>query len=544
MSGRAGPVLRHAAVAGHPFVTGVMRDVFAAGGNAVDAGVAGCIASVVALPDQCNMGGIVPMTVLPAGSSAPLAISGVGTWSAAIDPEEMVTRFAGGLPPGAARAVVPAAVSAWTTALERFGTLRFADVAGSAIRLARDGLVVGPGLAASLERMGRTFARWPSSRTIYWPDGAPPRVGQRLVQHDLAALLARLAEAESRAGGDREAGLTAVRDEFYESDVAVRIAAFVVEHGGWMTPKDLSGFAVSTDATLSVQFRGLTVWVPPGYTQGPVLLELVRLLEVLGVGRPADDERSAHLLVEAVNAAFWDREEMCGDPSGGVHDIRTMLADERLQGVARLIGERASVPRGKPGVASTVAVCAVDSDGNVFSGTPSDTLDGGPVVDGLGIICSPRGAQSRGAHGHANQILPGRRPCATPSPAVIQDADGKTFALAAAGGDMIVQAMAQVLNEIGLGSAFDDALDAPRLGVFTFPDAFSPHRQEGVVRAELRLPRAVRDSLSRRGHHVRSWGAFDEDAAAVACAWVSTGTPEVHLGASADRRRGYDLVVG
>src|SRR5207248_11567675 len=97
----------------------------------------------------------------------------------------------------------------------------------------------------------------------------------------------------------------------------------------------------------------------------------------------------------------------------------------------------------RPRRADTTSLCVIDGQGNAFSATPSDTLDGGPVVPGLGIIVSPRGVQSRLDPAHPSVLAPGKRPRVTPSPALVltacPGADAMVWPLSCPGGDVIVQ---------------------------------------------------------------------------------------------------------
>ena len=101
----------------------------------------------------------------------------------------------------------PGAPDAWITALDRFGTLTFGEAASAAIRFARDGFPVYPMLAHRIHEHRDTFASWPTSAAVYLPRGEPPRVGDRLVQRDLATSLQYLADEERAKGrGDRRRG--------------------------------------------------------------------------------------------------------------------------------------------------------------------------------------------------------------------------------------------------------------------------------------------------------------------------------------------------
>jgi gamma-glutamyltranspeptidase/glutathione hydrolase len=178
-------------VAGHPRVSMVAAEIFSAGGNAVDAGVAAGIASNVIQVDMCNFGGIAPILIRPADSKDSFSVAGIGRWSRSASIEKLVSRYGGSLPLDGAPAIVPGAPAGWLKALERFGTMSFAEVAAPAIALAKDGFLLDKRSAQSLEITGRGYSGWPTSAAIYQPAGKPMAEGSRLRQPALADLLIR-----------------------------------------------------------------------------------------------------------------------------------------------------------------------------------------------------------------------------------------------------------------------------------------------------------------------------------------------------------------
>ena len=84
-----------------------------------------------------------------------VTIAGLGTWPKALDPQLFMREHGGKIPKGVLRTVVPAAPDAWITALRRYGTMSFGEVAAAATRLARDGFPMYPLMAASLKARER-----------------------------------------------------------------------------------------------------------------------------------------------------------------------------------------------------------------------------------------------------------------------------------------------------------------------------------------------------------------------------------------------------
>ena len=185
------------AVTGHPLTVQVAGRVLESGGNAIDAGVAAALATNVVQVDMCNLGGIAPILIRPAGSQEVLSVAGIGRWSSTATLEAYVGRHGSEMPPGCAATMVPGALAGWLSALERFGTWSFADVAAPAIELATEGFVLDTTVATGLEMFAWVYEQWPSSAAVYCLGGRRAQPGDRLVQPDLGRLLVQLAEAEA-----------------------------------------------------------------------------------------------------------------------------------------------------------------------------------------------------------------------------------------------------------------------------------------------------------------------------------------------------------
>lgn len=544
----------YSVVAGHPLVAMVAADVLERGGTAIDAGVAAGLASNVIQADMCNLGGVAPILLRQAGSDEVWSISGVGTWSRAVTLDAYLDRHKGDMPLGAPCSVVPAAADAWIAALSRFGTWSFADVAAPAIRYAGEGFVLDRRTAHAYELMGATFKDWETSRAIYWPHGRPPVEGDRLVQADLAALLTRLAAAEK--GASRTDALEAVRKAFYEGEVAERIVRWVNEGGGWMTLADLAGFRNDVVPARHYDYRGWRMFTGDMHCQGPVILQALSVLAGFDLAALANDEEAyLHLVTEAMKLGFSDREKFYCDPDFAGTTMEALLSDDHVAGLRAMVDRDTALPdlatmlpagsntarRGKR--RDTTNFTIVDSRGNAFSCSASDTIDGNPIVPGLGVMVSCRGIQSRLDPAHPAALAPGKRPRLTPSPALALslDADPRVMALSSSGGDVIPQGILQTfLNIVDRGMSPQQAVEAPRLTTLTFPDSFFPHFHDvGRLSVEARISPEIRDALAAKGHRIHLWPGYEFDASGVAVSLdlrPPAGGRRV-LGSGADPRR-------
>src|SRR5690606_37958240 len=306
----------HMISAGHYLATHAGAQILQAGGNAIDAGVAAGIALGVVQSDIVNVGGVAPCLVYHAQTGKVWSISGMGYWPRAASLDLFLDKYGGRIPAGVLRTVIPAAPDAWITALERFGTMSFGDVAAAAIGFARDGFVMYPLSAEVLADHQDNYRRWSSSAAVYLPGGRPPAAGEVFRQADLAASLQYMADEErAHASAGRLAGLAAARRAFYQGDIAARMVAYHRENGGLLTHDDLRDFSVEVEPALSTDFHGTRLYSCGFWCQGPTLLQMLNILESRDLRTLGHNAASyLHLLTGAIRLAFADREVHYGDP--------------------------------------------------------------------------------------------------------------------------------------------------------------------------------------------------------------------------------------
>src|SRR5439155_1270346 len=180
-------VTRNAIAAGHYLAATAGFDILPAGGTAIAAGVAAGIALGILQIDLVDFAGVAPIMIYHAEKREVVTIAGLGTWPKALDPELFMREHGGKIPLGVLRTVVPAAPDAWITALRRYGTMSFGEVAAAATRLARDGFPMYPLMAASLKKQEERLRSWPSTAAVLLPNGRAPEAGEVFRQTDLAA---------------------------------------------------------------------------------------------------------------------------------------------------------------------------------------------------------------------------------------------------------------------------------------------------------------------------------------------------------------------
>jgi gamma-glutamyltranspeptidase/glutathione hydrolase len=394
----------------------------------------------------------------------------------------------------------------------------------------------------------RFTSDWPSSAAIYAP---VPANGERLRNPELADFYTALIGAERDTGGGREAGIRAARDHFYCGPVAERIEGFLKEpvqdvtgaaHAGLLTAEDLARYAGSIEEPVSADYRGAKVWKCPPWSQGPVFLQQLRLLEgfdLAAMGRGSAD--LIHTWVECAKLAFADRDACYGDPrfsdvplerllSRAYADERRALMDparaslELRPGIGRLpagwpVILGAPAPAAEPqelaaahGRNDTTQCVAADAQGNLVSATPSGGwIPTSPVIPGLGFPIGTRAQMFVLDVDHPNCVAPGRRPRTTLSPSFAQLPDGRRLAFGTPGGDQQDQWTLQFFLELVDLEApgLQEAIDAPTAHSSHMPSSFFPrHSEPGVLQVEDRIAPEVRSELERRGHRLRTTGPW------------------------------------
>jgi len=543
---------QHMAVSGHPLATMAAMRLLEAGGNAVDAGVAGGFALNVVQCDMANLGGVAPILLYDSASGAVTSIAGVGRWPRTVTLDTLKAIGGGRIPADFRRWVVPAAVDAWCTALARYGTLPLAEVLQPAVELAARGFPANYFIRHNLQAAEGHLKQWDDSRAIFLPADRVPAIGERIIQTALAESLRRLIDAERRRGGTRAEGIGAARDRFYRGDIARGIGDFAAAIGAFIRYEDLAASAVREEPPVCVRYRGRRLYTGGPWSQAPALAQALGILEGFDLARLSPLE-VAHLTVEALKLAMADRNAYYGDPdfvdvplarltSAAYADARRSAIDPagvRPSGEAGPIDPQA----GNAVVAhDTTFICVVDRRGSAFAASPSDsTMLISPLVPGLGFGVSDRGLQASLNPADPNAVAPGKRPRLTPAPALLLG-DELTMPFGSPGGDVQVQAMLQFLiHAVDRGLGLQAAVEAPRWASFAFPATEDPHPAwPGLLRVEARMDPEVTEGLRRRGHAVEPWPDLAAHAGAV-CAIRRDRGSGVLAGAADPRRMSYGI---
>src|SRR5713101_3547459 len=218
---------------GHYLAARASQRMFDKGGNAIDAAVASGFALNILEPQNCGIGGEVPILVYSAKEGKVFAISGQGWIGRAATVDWFLKAGIDPIPgDGFLPATVPAAFGTWAFALMKFGALTLKDVLEPAIELTESGFPMYPSLRNAIAGLARRFREeWPSSAAVYLPNNRVPAVGEVLKNPDWAATIKKVVEVERREKTrGREGAIQAAIDYWYKGEPAQRMVEFMSGH--------------------------------------------------------------------------------------------------------------------------------------------------------------------------------------------------------------------------------------------------------------------------------------------------------------------------
>ncbi len=563
VSGRQGVI-----ASGHHLATTAGLKMYARGGNAVDAGVAAGFALAVLKPQDNSLGGECPILVYSPAQGRVVAISGQGTAPRAATLGWFRERGIALIPgDGLLGATVPGMFGAYATALAQFGRLSLPEVLAPAIELAEEGFPVYAALRESLRlHQERYRQEWPSTAEVFLPGGTVPETGALLRQPALGQTLRRLAEAG--AGGEGQSRAAAIEQAvelFYRGEIAQEMLHFSAtavvrdatgaSHSGLLAEEDFAGYRTRLEEPVAVDYRDCRVHKCGPWTQGPVHLQQLKLLEGFDLGGMAHNGADhLHAYVECAKLAFADRDRYYGDPEFVEVPLARLLSAEhaaawreqvnmeRANNAARW--ERPPV-EGTEGnyVGDTTHLDTADAEGLMMSATPSGAwIPSSPVIPGLGFPLGTRGQMFSLQEGHPNGLQPGKRPRTTLTPSIAFRQGRPWMAYGTPGGDMQDQWTVQfLLNVVDFGMDLQQALDAPSCHTLHFVNSFYPKTPgDGTVYVEEGIALAVLRELQERGHRIHLLPANVNGEVCAAVINPSTG----RLEAAASRKSSGQAYAG
>jgi gamma-glutamyltranspeptidase/glutathione hydrolase len=520
------------AITGKPLAATAGSKIFDRGGNAVDAACA-MLAATCTMWDVLSWGGETQALIYNPNTKQVIAINAMGVAPTGATPSFFKSKGFN-FPPefGPLAATTPGTPGGICYMLSTYGTMSLKEVLAPAMELAA-GYPIDAQTANSIERGKGRIKEWPYSKKVLLPHlgqkREAPEAGEIFVQQDLLNTLQKMVDAEQAAlkkGKSRKEAIQAAYDRFYTGDIADEFVRGVQEQGGLITKADLANWKPVEEATTQTNYKGIDVYKLQQWTQGPVLLQALNILENFDLKSMGyNSSRYIHTLYQAMNLSFADRDFYYGDPRFSVNQpMKGLLSKEYAKQRASEINFMSNNPTAGPGDPypfegkqnpymdlikargykpssdssksknsflpahdavsynettlptdaaymdrlwkGTTTVEAADKEGWVVSITPSGGWLPAVIAGNTGVGMSQR-MQSfvlDSSINPFNVVAPGKRPRVTLTPSIAMK-DGKPFmAFGVQGGDTQDQNLLQFfLNVVEFGMTVQEATEAANI---------------------------------------------------------------------------------
>ncbi len=546
----------YVAITGKPLAATAGSMIFQKGGNAVDAACA-MIAATCTMWDVLSWGGETQALIYNPNTKKVIAINALGVAPTGATPAFFKSRGMN-YPPeyGPLAAVTPGTPGGICTMLAEFGTLSLKEVLAPAMEMA-EGYPMEPQTAGTLEKYADSLKKWPYSKAVFithpGTQQETPVAGEIFRQQDLFETLTKMVEAEQNAlkqGMGRKEASYAAYDRFYKGDIAQEFTRGCQEQGGLITAEDLANWKVKIEEPLKTTYKGIEVYKLQAWTQGPVMLQMLNILEHFDLkGMGYNSTRYIHTLYQAMSMAFADRDFYYGDPAFSPDIPMTGLlskeyAKQRAAQIdpaknnpfikpgdpypfegktnpyGRFLEEWKPAPSQEGGLATdgnylddlwqgTTSVQAADAAGWVVSVTPSGGWLPACIAGNTGIGMSQR-MQSfvcDSALNPFNVVAPGKRPRVTLTP-TLAFRDGKPlYCFSVQGGDTQDQNLLQFfLNMSEFGMNVQEACEAPNFNTYQLRLSLGNQDREprpGHILVNRNTPAATQQALQQMGYTLR-----------------------------------------
>lgn len=467
----------------HPLAAKTAIKVLEAGGNAVDAAIAGAVLLGICEPQMTGIGGDCFVLIKPANSDDVITLNGSGQAPAALDAAILREQGQTEIPVYGPEAVtIPGAIDAFCRLNKKYGRWGIDRVLEPAIHYAEEGVPVAPRVAFDWPEGASHLTG--SARDYYLFNGNSPNPGQIFQAPRQAEVLRRIAKEGSSA--------------FYQGEIAEDMVATLRAAGGVHTLDDFAGVEALWGQPVIGTYRGVDLLEHPPNGQGATALLLAGILSHFDLANidPFGAER-AHIEAEATKLAYDARDRFIADPNH-VTRLEHMLAPETANALAGLIDLKQAMP--DPRVASdaihkdTVYLTVVDRDRMAVSLIYSifHSFGSGIASEKFGILMQNRGAGFTLQEGHPNEAKGGKRSMHTIIPAMLRKEGRIIMPFGVMGGAYQAAGHARFMtNVVDFGMSPQDAIDGPR----SFADA-------GALNVERGYAAEVHQTLADLGHKV------------------------------------------
>ncbi len=467
----------------HPLGALVAIQTLQAGGNAMDAAIAGAVVLGLCEPQMTGLGGDCFALISPAGSDDVISVNGSGAAPAAATGAALREKgHKTVLPESADSVTLPGAVDAFCAMSERWGRTGLDAILAPAIHYAEAGVPVAPRVAFDwAEAEGNLQG---VARDWFLDNGAVPKVGTLHRHKGVAEVLRRIA-----AQG---------RDAFYTGEVAEDMQSALAAAGGVHTLDDFANVNHLTGTPLSGSYGGKELLEHPPNGQGAAAILLLNMLKHFGIADmdPFGAER-AHIEIECAKLAYDARNRFVADPDHAAR-VAHMLDPQTAEKLAALVDPNRAMPSAtvisEAVHRDTIYITVVDRDRMAVSLIYSifRSFGSGIASDKFGILMHNRGSGFSLEPGHPNELMGGKRPMHTIIPGMLRNNGRVVMPFGVMGGQYQSHGHARfVSNLTDFGLDPQSAIDGPRC-----------FHEKGDTRVERGYSDAVRQALADKGHRV------------------------------------------
>jgi gamma-glutamyltranspeptidase / glutathione hydrolase len=468
-----------------PLASQVGLEILKRGGNAVDAAIAVAAMLNVTEPNMTGIGGDCFAMVYTAKSKKLEALNASGRCPRSLTLAHFMSKDITQMPLGGMETItVPGAFDGWLTLLEKYGTMKFADLMAPAISYAEGGFPVMEKISADWEPEVGKLKKDAAASATYLVNGGAPPPGTIFTQKNLARTFRTLVKSG--------------REAYYRGEIAKAIVDYCQKNGGFLAMEDFAAQKSSWVEPISTTYRGYTLNELPPNNQGLTALLILNILEGLDLkGMRNDPGDYYHTIIEATKIAFADRNRYIADPAFAKLPVKELISKEYAVKRRALLDPKKAIDPPRYGDikmgSDTTYFTVVDKDRNAVSFINSlfNSFGSGIVAGDTGIMLHNRGSGFSLDPNHPNKLEPGKRPFHTLIPAMVFKGDKLWLTYGVMGGDIQAQGHSQVLvNLIDRGMNLQQAIDAPRIRYIS---------GKGVM-LEDTLPASVINDLTQRGH--------------------------------------------
>ena len=401
---------------------------------------------------------------------------------------------------GPMAAGIPGVVAGIDYLVTRYGQLSLQDILAPAIQQAKNGFIVTERYQKLIRYRKNIMQEYTGTASIFLKNNKIPKIGDFIVQNDLAKTLSMISENGSKS--------------FYQGIFAQKMVNSVQENGGIWETYDLEHYKIIEREPVTINYKGIKVTsVPPPSSGGVVLGQALNILEKFDLTQ-YDGVTRKHIIIEAMRRAYRDRAAYLGDSDFVDIPINRLLDKNYAEGLALTIDANRITPSKELGTiavtnstgTNTTHFSVLDKYGNRVASTLSINLPFGSgfVVEGTGVLLNnemddftikPFTANTYGLVGYqANTIHPGKRPLSSMTPTFVESGD-RIGILGTPGGSRIISMVLLAILDFAAGELPESWVNLPRYHHQYIPDLVQ-YEKGGLSKDEKR-------KLILKGHKLK-----------------------------------------